>query len=181
MNIGDILRELGAKSTVLWGVAIASVVLLLNEKFLTPLGIPEGWWWVLPVSAAVSWSMVLTGVFQMVRPLLVQNWRESRKRKKREEYGLKNLETANDFQRAVLLHYKQRNWQRFKARTDALAFHEMVKQGFLDYDSLDMSATMQHYFISRAVWDFLDKPPKDWKDPEEKELSLDWESQDRRL
>ena len=157
-----LLREIGARSSLLWGVAIASVTLLYVDMRLVDLGFPRGWRWVLPVTAVVSWSIVLSGLVGTEWPKLVRAVERRRRAKKRRTYALKNLETTGGFNRAVLMHYKRHNQQRFQARRDAQNFHEMVRHGLLDYDTLDPNAYMLHYRVPDVVWKWLDAPPAGW-------------------
>lgn len=162
MDLGQILKDLGARSSLLWGVALGSACLLLVDTLVSPLGLPSEWWWALPVVVGVSWAILLTGLVSMGAPVVARKWKARGQRETRKAYALRNLETAGGFERAVLLHYKRENRQRFRARRDAQAFREMVRHGFLDNDSLDAIAYMQHYRVTDVVWKFLDAPPAGW-------------------
>jgi hypothetical protein len=162
MDIGNVLKELGVKSSLLWGLAIGSGVLLVLDGGVSPLGIPADWKWLLPVTAVISWAILLSGLIAIAAPAWTRVWTRQAAERKRAEYAVKNLATAGNFERAVLLHYKAKGQQRFRARRDADAFHQMARHGFIVNDSLDAYAYMQHYKIADSVWKFLDAPPDGW-------------------
>lgn len=174
MDWGNVLKELGARSSLLWGVAIGSGCLLLVDKAVSPLGLPQEWRWVLPVTVGISWAILFTELISTWWPIAAGRWKGRGERRRRDQYALKNLETAASFERAVLIYYKEKNQQRFRASSDAQTPHEMVKHGFLSNDSLDRGAFMQHYRIIDAVWKFLDNPPEGW-DKGKRLAEINWE------
>jgi hypothetical protein len=108
MDLANLLKELAAKSNLLWGVALGSAGLFLVDRYVSPLGIPIDWRWVLPVVATVTWSVLLTGLVASWAPGITNWWKRKQRWKKRGEYAAKNLLTTGGFERAVLMHYKRR-------------------------------------------------------------------------
>jgi hypothetical protein len=158
------LREVTAKSSLLWGFAVATLAILFLDHFRETTSIPPDWYWLLPLTAALSWGIIAAGLVSMAIPH-VQHWMETRaEESNRRVYGARNFHAADKFEKGVLLHYKGRDQQRFKARGDVQGLQEMVRQGLLDNDSLDKRAVMQHYMIPDTVWDLLDDPPEGWAD-----------------
>jgi len=156
------LREATSKSSLLWGFAVATLAILFLDHFRQTTSIPPDWYWLLPLAAILSWGIIAAGLVSMAIPH-VQSWMEARAEEhNRRRYAERNFFSADKFEKGVLLHYKARDQQRFKARGDVRGLQEMVREGLLDNDSLDRSALMQHYVIPHAVWDLLDAPPKGW-------------------
>jgi hypothetical protein len=162
MDWGNFFKELGVRSSLLWGVAIGSAILLAIDKTVMPLGLPANWQWVLPVAAALSGAMILIGVISTGAPLAMRQWEQWKARKRRDKYAIENLAIASNFDKAVLLHYKGRNTQRFRGRREVDHLWEMVNHGFLVNDSLVPHANIRHYRIADVVWKFLDNPPAGW-------------------
>jgi hypothetical protein len=160
--VGKDLREVTAKSSLLWGFAVATLAILFLDHFRETTSIPADYYWVLPLLAALSWGIILAGLVSMAIPH-VQHWMETRAEENtRRVYAARNFQAADKFEKGVLLYYKRRDQQRFKARGDMQGLQEMVREGLLDNDSLDKRAVMQHYVIPDAVWSLLDAPPKGW-------------------
>jgi hypothetical protein len=158
------LREATAKSSLLWGFAVATLAILFLDHFRETQSIPADWYWLLPLTAALSWGIIAAGLVSMAIPH-VQQWMEARtEESNRRIYAARNFHSADKFEKGVLLHYKARDQQRFKAPGSVEGLQEMVRQGLLDNDSLDRNAVMQHYQIPDTVWDLLDDPPKGWAD-----------------
>jgi hypothetical protein len=160
--VGKDLREVTAKSSLLWGFAVATLAILFLDHFRETTSIPADYYWVLPLVAALSWGIILAGLVSMAIPH-VQHWMETRaEESNRRIYAARNFQSADKFEKGVLLFYKRRDQQRFKARGDVQGLQEMVREGLLDNDSLDKRSVMQHYVIPDAVWSLLDTPPKGW-------------------
>jgi len=158
------LREVTTKSSLLWGFAVATLAILFLDHFRQTTSIPADWYWVLPLVAALSWGIIAAGLVSMAIPH-VQQWMEARSQEhNRRVYAARNFHAADKFEKGVLLFYKRRDQQRFKARGDMQGLQEMVREGLLDNDSLDKRAVMQHYMIPDTVWQLLDDPPKGWAD-----------------
>jgi hypothetical protein len=174
MNFVELFKELTARSSVLWGVAIASLALFAMDRWIAPLSLPPEWWWVLPVTACVSWAILLAGLAATIWTKIVALWTAPAVKKRRNAYALRNLETAGKFERMVLVHYKSRGQQRFRAPDRQESLHEMERHGFLDNDTLDRDAYMQHFRITDCVWKFLDAPPAGWA-PRERLAEVDWD------
>jgi hypothetical protein len=158
------LREVTTKSSLLWGFAVATLGILFLDHFRETQSIPADWYWLLPLTAALSWGIIAAGLVSMAIPH-VQNAMEARAEEhNRRIYAARNFHAADKFQKGVLLFYKRRDQQRFKARGDMPALQEMVREGLLDNDSLDKHAAMQHYMIPDTVWQLLDDQPQGWAD-----------------
>jgi hypothetical protein len=158
------LREVTTKSSLLWGFAVATLGILFLDHFRETQSIPAEWYWLLPLTAALSWGIIAAGLVSMAIPH-VQHAMEARAEEhNRRVYAARNFHAADKFQKGVLLFYKGRDQQRFKARGDMPALQEMVREGLLDNDSLDRHAAMQHYMIPDTVWQLLDDPPQGWAD-----------------
>jgi hypothetical protein len=158
------LREVTSKSSLLWGFAVATLAILFLDHFRQTTSIPADWYWVLPLVAALSWGIIAAGLVSMAIPH-VHSWMEARAAEhNRRIYAGRNFHSADKFEKGVLLFYKRRDQQRFKARGDVQGLQEMVREGLLDNDSLDQRSVMQHYMISDTVWQLLDDPPKGWAD-----------------
>jgi hypothetical protein len=160
--VGKDLREVTSKSSLLWGFAVATLAILFLDHFRETTSIPADWYWVLPLVAALSWGIILAGLVSMAIPH-IHSWMETRSAEQnRRKYAVRNFYAADKFEKGVLLYYKGRDQQRFKARGNVQGLQEMVREGLLDNDSLDKRAIMQHYVIPDAVWDLLDTPPQGW-------------------
>jgi len=156
------LRDVTTKSSLLWGFAVATLAILFLDHFRETQSIPSDWYWLLPLAAALSWGIIAAGLVSMAIPH-VSHWMEQRAEEhNRRVYAARNFSSADKFEKGVLLFYKGRDQQRFKARGDVEGLREMVRQGLLDNDSLDQRALMQHYVIPDAVWALLDAPPQGW-------------------
>ncbi len=156
------LREVTSKSSLLWGFAVATLAILFLDHFRQTTSIPADWYWVLPLVAALSWGIIAAGLVSMAIPH-VQSWMEARAEEhNRRIYAARNFHSADKFEKGVLLYYKRRDQQRFKARGDVQGLQEMVREGLLDNDSLDRHALMQHYMIPDTVWQLLDDLPQGW-------------------
>jgi len=156
------LRDVTTKSSLLWGFAVATLAILFLDHFRQTTSIPPDWYWVLPLVAALSWGIIAAGLVSMAIPH-VSRWMEARAEEhNRRKYAARNFQSADKFQKGVLLHYKHRDQQRFKARGDAKGLQEMVREGLLDNDSLDRRAVMQHYVIPDTVWQLLETAPEGW-------------------
>jgi len=158
------LREVTTKSSLLWGFAVATLAILFLDHFRQTQSIPADWYWLLPLTAALSWGIIAAGLVSMAIPHIQHSMELRAEENNRRIYGARNFRSADKFEKGVLLHYKARDQQRFKARGDVEGLQEMVRQGLLDNDSLDKHAVMQHYMIPDTVWDLLDDPPKGWAD-----------------
>ncbi len=158
------LREVTTKSSLLWGFAVATLAILFLDHFRETTSIPADWYWLLPLTAALSWGIIAAGLVSMAIPH-VQHAMEARaEENNRRIYAARNFHTAGKFEKGVLLYYKGRDQQRFKARGDVQGLQDMVREGLLDNDSLDKHAAMQHYQIPDTVWQLLDDTPKGWSD-----------------
>ncbi len=158
------LREVTTKSSLLWGFAVATLAILFLDHFRETTSIPADWYWVLPLVAALSWGIIAAGLVSMAIPH-VKGWMDARAEEhNRRVYAARNFYAADKFQKGVMLFYKRRDQQRFKARGNVKELQEMVREGLLDNDSLDKSAAMQHYMIPDTVWQLLDEPPQGWAD-----------------
>ena len=91
----------------------------------------------------------------------------------RRKYAVRNFQSADKFEKGVLLYYKGRDQQRFKARGNVQGLQEMVREGLLDNDSLDKRAIMQHYVIPDTVWQLLEERRPGWADGAAAEVT--WE------
>jgi hypothetical protein len=158
------LREVTSKSSLLWGFAVAALAILFLDHYRETQSIPADWYWVLPLVAAVTWGIIIAGLISLAIPH-VSHWMEARAdENNRRVYAERNFHAADKFEKSVLVHYKGRGQQRFKAPADVPGLQEMVREGLLDNDSLDRSAAMQHYMIPETVWSMLDTPPEGWAD-----------------
>lgn len=167
------LRDVTAKSSLLWGFAVATLAILFLDHFRETTSIPADWYWVLPLVAALSWGIIAAGLVAMAIPH-IHSWMEARAiDANRRKYAVRNFYAADKFEKGVLLYYKGRDQQRFKARGNVQGLQEMVREGLLDNDSLDKRAIMQHYVIPDAVWEMLATPPKGWTEGAVSEVN--WE------
>jgi len=167
------LRDVTTKSSLLWGFAVATLAILFLDHFRQTTSIPADWYWVLPLVAALSWGIIAAGLVSMAIPH-VSHWMEARAEEQtRRKYAARNFHSADKFEKGVLLFYKRRAQQRFKARGNVQGLQEMVREGLLDNDSLDKRAIMQHYVIPDTVWQMLDDPPKGWSEGAAAEVT--WE------
>jgi hypothetical protein len=158
------LRDVTTKSSLLWGFAVATLAILFLDHFRETTSIPADWYWVLPLTAALSWGIIAAGLVSMAIPH-VQHAMETRaEENNRRIYAQRNFHAADKFEKGVLMFYKRRDQPRFKARGDVAGLQDMVREGLLDNDSLDKRAVMQHYQIPDTVWQLLDDPPKSWAD-----------------
>lgn len=156
------LREATSRSSLLWGIAVAALAILFLDHFRQTTSIPADWYWLLPVAAALSWSIIAAGLVSTGMPSLSRAIEARRVEHVRRKYAVRNFYSADAFEKGVLLHYKRRGQQRFKARGNVQGLHEMVREGLLDNDSLDKRAIMQHYVIPDTVWRLLEDPPLGW-------------------
>ena len=158
------LREVTTKSSLLWGFAVATLAILFLDHFRETQSIPADWYWLLPLTAALSWGIIAAGLVSMAIPH-VQHC----------DGGARRGAPPAHLWRAQLPLRRQVREGRAAAlqgpRPAALqgagsveGLQEMVRQGLLDNDSLDRNAVMQHYMIPDTVWDLLDDPPKGWAD-----------------
>jgi hypothetical protein len=167
------LREVTTKSSLLWGFAVATLAILFLDHFRQTTSIPADWYWVLPLVAALSWGIIAAGLVSMAIPH-IQHWMEARAEEhSRRKYAQRNFQSADKLEKGVLLYYKGRDQQRFKARGNVQALQEMVREGLLDNDSLDKRAIMQHYVIPDTVWQLLEDAPAGWADGTASEVT--WE------
>lgn len=158
------LREVTAKSSLLWGFAVATLAILFLDHFRETQSIPADWYWVLPLVAFLSWGVIIAGLVSMALPHISHAMEARAEENNRRIYAERNFQAADKFEKGVLVHYKGRGQQRFKAPGDMQGLQEMVRSGLLDNDSLDRGAVMQHYMIPETVWNLLDNPPKGWSD-----------------
>ncbi len=156
------LREVTTKSSLLWGFAVATLAILFLDHFRQTTSIPADWYWVLPLVAALSWGIIAAGLVSMAIPHVQHAMEQRAAEHNRRIYAARNFHSADSFQKGVLLFYKHRDQQRFKARGDVQGLQEMVREGLLDNDSLDQRAVMQHYMIPDTVWQLLDDVPEGW-------------------
>lgn len=174
MNVSEFIKELGARSSLLWGVAVGSSAVTVLDRWGGILGLPSEYRWAPPTLAVVSWCVIATGLVALAGPPF-SNWlKRNADDKKSSAYAIKNLQVAGNFERQILMHFKSQNRKRFRAPRDRAAFAEMVRHGLLKRDSLDSRAYMQHFVIRDEVWDYLDNPPPDWK--KLGKVHLDWET-----
>ncbi len=167
------LREVTAKSSLLWGFAVATLAILFLDHFRETTSIPADWYWVLPLAAALSWGVIAAGLVAMAIPHVSHSMEARAQEHSRRKYAVRNFQSADKFEKGVLIYYKGRDQQRFKARGNVQGLQEMVREGLLDNDSLDRRAIMQHYVIPDAVWDLLDNQPKGWSEDAAAEVT--WE------
>jgi hypothetical protein len=167
------LREVTSKSSLLWGFAVATLAILFLDHFRQTQSIPADWYWVLPLVAALSWGIILAGLVSMWIPHLQHAMELRAAEQNRRKYAVRNFHSADKFEKGVLLFYKNRDQQRFKARGNVQGLQEMVREGLLDNDSLDKRAIMQHYVIPDAIWQMLDDPPRGWTESAAAEVT--WE------
>ncbi len=158
------LREVTAKSSLLWGFAVATLAILFLDHFRQTTSIPADWYWVLPLVAALSWGIIAAGLVAMAIPHISHQMEARAEENTRRKYAARNFPSADKFEKGVLIYYKGRDQQRFKARGNVLGLQEMVREGLLDNDSLDKRAVMQHYVIPDTVWNLLDAQPAGWAD-----------------
>jgi hypothetical protein len=92
----------------------------------------------------------------------------------RAAFAVKNVLTAGDHDKHILLFYKERNQRRFRAVGANGHFSGMVQQALLDRDSADQTAFVQHFVIPDVIWRLMDNPPAGW-DPKSRIAAAPWE------
>ena len=159
-----LFKEIGARTSILWGIALASLMVLLVDNFIHPLNIPAAYNWVPSVAAITTWSILFIGAVAKVLSWFSGLLQADKKEKLRKKYAQKNLLCATIEEKKFLFLCKQSGIKRIPAPRGTCLLKEMVRQGMLQSDSLDVMSDTRHYIIPDDVWNFLDNIPEGWQD-----------------
>jgi hypothetical protein len=157
-----LLKSVAERGRLLWGLALfgAIVFALRRNGYISDLD--KSLYYPAVGAGLLGGLMIVTGSVETFSPK-ISRWIKARaKRRERREYSRHSFKLATPFQKGVLLYYKRNNEKRFTALADAVAFHEIERQGLLEDVTLEPHARRYHYQIPEHVWLYLDNPPDGW-------------------
>ena len=156
MDIAPIIQELktiSAKSSVIWGVALASIILWVGDKYIAPLDLPTGYGWVLPVVTVVSWCIIFTGMACQAWGRIA-NRRERRALRKIAVRSIRSL--PREYQQTLLwMLNKEMRFVAVDSGTEP--FGTLYHEGYLDKEGPNKYRRIETYTIPDEIWHELKK------------------------
>jgi hypothetical protein len=168
----------------MWAAAFAfllsGVIAVAAKRYGFIDDVPPTLFYALVGLGLISGVFILTTGAQNLTDYVGARLAAARGQRWQHEFARKNFLLTGSRDREILLHYKGRNLQRFRARGGGEHLKGMVRQALLENDSFDLGAYVQHYRIPDVIWRLLDDPPPGWADNVEEIEPPEWEGGDAR-